>query len=315
MSSKRATNPKKQTDPTVRLAENVNAMHHNHQKVVADKTRPSLPYPTLPNGKPNPKYEDATTEYPTLPGQEYGVYSFVSPENIIKQREFYTFERFVRQWNFTSSVSAYAGFMQFISHKYKINIDMLQADLKEFVVSEAEELRRFNISDDYSYFVESNFDSLEKEYKAVYGFETSVRAFVHHGSYPTNEKASDAAEKLRKNSQHHTISVCKHGHWTPFDPHMYQVKNINYLNPELNQLMHEKQANEDKAKEEFDRRVYEAKKAAIQENVENAKRNGTTISQIMDENGNLINTRRDPTYLATQAAAAAQAEEDESTPV
>ena len=38
------------------------------------------------NGTPNPKYVDLLNEYPVIPSQTYGCYSFVSPEKIIKQK-------------------------------------------------------------------------------------------------------------------------------------------------------------------------------------------------------------------------------------
>jgi len=35
------------------------------------------------DGKENPKYIDLLNEYPVIPSQLYGCYSFVSPEKII----------------------------------------------------------------------------------------------------------------------------------------------------------------------------------------------------------------------------------------
>lgn len=284
-STKKGRKEKQHSDPAVRLAENFSNLDAAHNRVVADKSRPSLIYPN------DSRYVDVQTEYPTIPGQEFGVYSFVSPERVIRRREFYMFERFVRQWNFASSVSGFAGFMQFLSHKHKLNIDLLQADLKEFVVSEAEELRRFNITDDFSYFMESNYAALEKEYRSIYGFETSVRGFVNHGSFGTQKEAEAFSLKTRNQHPEHTVAICRNFRWVPSDPDMYRVKNVNYLEPELNQLLTEKLANEKKAKEEFERRVYEAKRAAVQANVDNARAHGTQVSQIMDEDGNLVNTR------------------------
>ena len=289
-SSKKNKGHKRESDPAVRLSENVANLDRLHTRVVSDKKRSSVVYPEV-NGKPNPKYVDVQTEYPVIPGQEYGLYSFISPENVIRRREFHHFERFVRQWNFASSVSMYAGFMQFLSHKHKLNIDLLQADLKEFVVSEAEELRRFNITDDFSHFMETNFAALEKEYRAAYGFETSVRGFVNHGAFGTLAEAKAQANKLQLQHPEFTISICQNFRWVPSDPDMYRVKDVSYLNPELNQLMMEKLENEKKAKDEFDRRIYEAKRAAVQANLANARANGTQVSQVIDDDGNLVNTR------------------------
>ena len=49
--------------------------------------------------------------------------------------------------------------------------------------------------------------------------------------------------------------------------------------------------NEKKAKEDFDKRVYDAKKKAIEKNIELAKKSGNTLTQTMDEHGNLVGVR------------------------
>ena len=79
--------------------------------------------------------------------------------------------------------------------------------------------------------------------------------------------------------------------WMPFDPDAYKTGKVEYLEKELNELMHEKNKNEENAKLEFDNRVKEAKKKAIEDNVKKAEESGNTLSQIIDESGNLVNLR------------------------
>ena len=52
--------------------------------------------------------------------------------------------------------------------------------------------------------------------------------------------------------------------------------------------MHEKQKNESNAKAAFEQRVKETKQKAIEENIKKAEKTGNTLSQTIDENGNLI---------------------------
>ena len=49
------------------------------------------------NNKTNTKYVDLLAEDPVIPNQQYGCYSFVSPENIIKQKDVFMFEHCVKQ--------------------------------------------------------------------------------------------------------------------------------------------------------------------------------------------------------------------------
>ena len=60
------------------------------------------------------------------------------------------------------------------------------------------------------------------------------------------------------------------------------------MEDELNQLMFEKNKNESNAKIEFDKRVKESKQKAIEENIKNAEKSGNTLTQNIDEQGNLI---------------------------
>jgi len=53
-------------------------------------------------------------------------------------------------------------------------------------------------------------------------------------------------------------------------------------------LMHEKTKNETFAKTAFEQRLKETKKKAIEENIKNAEKTGSTLTQNVDEDGNLI---------------------------
>ena len=77
----------------------------------------------------------------------------------------------------------------------------------------------------------------------------------------------------------------------PWDPEAYKTGRVEYMEKELNELMNEKNKNEEGAKKEFDARVREAKEKAIQDNIKNSEKSGSTISQIIDDHGNLVNTR------------------------
>lgn len=56
----------------------------------------------------------------------------------------------------------------------------------------------------------------------------------------------------------------------------------------MNRLHEEKLKNEVLAKEEFDQRVKDSKRKAIEENILLAKKSGNKLTQTLDENGNLI---------------------------
>ena len=86
----------------------------------------------------------------------------------------------------------------------------------------------------------------------------------------------------------HDVYVGPIGMWMPWEPDAYKTGRVEYLEDELNKLMQEKVKNQDFAKMAFDKRVKDTKKDAIRDNVEKAELHNTTLTQDVDEDGNLI---------------------------
>ena len=86
--------------------------------------------------KLNSRYVDLLNEDPVIPSQQYGCYSFVSPEKIIKQRDKFMFEKFVKQWQYSKALSMFSDFTQFLAFKYNINPESIMDDLVEFCKEE-----------------------------------------------------------------------------------------------------------------------------------------------------------------------------------
>ena len=240
------------------------------------------------DGKLNPRYVDLLNEDPAIPSQMYGCYSFVSPEKIIKNRDNFMFEKFVKQWQYSKSVSMFSDFVQFLSYKYSINSESILNDLVTFCKEEENVLKREDVVADYAHFMDKNEERLAEEYNRDNKFQTSVRGFINRGNFPSAEEAEKYAKELRDRDPNHDIFVGRNFVWTPLDPDAYKTGRIEFLEEELNQLHHEKLKNEKKAKEEFDKRLYDAKRKAIEENVRKAKESGNKLTQTMDEDGNLV---------------------------
>ena len=77
----------------------------------------------LENGESNPKYIDLCDEDPPIAGQKFACMSFISPEKILKKREVYMFEQFLKQWDFKKSMDKFFDFIHFLSFKYNLNIE------------------------------------------------------------------------------------------------------------------------------------------------------------------------------------------------
>lgn len=241
-----------------------------------------------PEGKLNPKYVDLLSEDPVIPSQQYGCYSFVSPEKVIKNRNIFMFEKFVKQWEYSKALSLFSDFTQFLAFKYNIQSENIMNDLVLFCKEEENVLKREDVEGDFKQFLDKNEERLAEDYNRSNKFQTSVRGFISRGNFGTVDEAEKYAKELRDRDSNHDIFVGRNFVWTPIDPDAYKTGRIEFLEEELNQLHHEKLINEKKAKEEFDKRLYDAKRKAIEDNIEKAKKSGNKLTQTMDENGNLV---------------------------
>lgn len=245
----------------------------------------------LESGEKNPKYVDLCDEDTPIAGQKFVCMSFVSPEKILKKREVYLFEQFIKQWEFSKSMERYFEFVHFISYKYNLNVSQLIDDFNEFVREESDKLKKSGIEDDYKNFIDKQEEKMNEQFSREHAFQTSVRGLKVRGSYATQEEAEMRCKKVREQDPNHDIYVAPVGVWVPWDPDAYKTARVEHLEEELNALHKEKLKNEEMAKKEFEERIRETKKKAIMENIEKAKSSGNVLTQTMDEEGNLVGVK------------------------
>jgi hypothetical protein len=245
----------------------------------------------LPNGKKNPNYVDLCDEDPPIAGQKFCCMSFVSPEKILKKREVLLFNSFVKNWDFSKSMERYHDFLHFISYKYNLKVEDVVADFNDFVKEEGDKIKGVGVEDDYKNFVDKNEEKFNEMFNREHAFQTSVRGLKVRGVFATQDEAENKCKALRKQDPNHDIYVGPVGVWVPWDPDAYKTGKVEFLEEELNQLHNEKIKNETLAKEEFDKRVKDAKRKAIEDNIKLAKKSGNVLTQTIDEEGNLIGVK------------------------
>ncbi len=248
------------------------------------------------DGTVNPKYVDVLDEDKAIAGQKFVCVSFLSPEKILEDKNMFFFKQFLKQWDMSKSLEKYAQFLNFVSYKYNLNFDNLSKDLEEFVKTERDNLFTTSVEDEFKTFVDNNEQRMQAEFDEANSFQTSTRGLKIRGSFPTQGEAEVRAKLLRELDPNHNVYVGPVGLWMPFHPEAYKTGRVEYLEDELNQLMHEKTKNEAKAKEDFDARVKEAKKNAIEDNKAKALASGNKLTQTIDENGNLVSVKDVSTF-------------------
>lgn len=253
------------------------------------------------DGSTNPKYVDLLDVDKPIAGQSFGCFSFISPETILKQREMFFFEEFLKQWEMNKSMEKFHQFLNFISFKYKLQFEEVIKDFEVFVKEERETIVNSSIEDDYKTFLDKQEDDLEKKFNLKHNFQTSVRGFKARGNFSSQEEAELRAKLLRESDPHFDVFVGPIGTWLPWEPEAYKTGRVEYMEEELNQLAQEKKKNETIAKTAFEQRVKETKHKAVEDNKKNAEKHGNVVTQDIDEEGNLIGagqTTKDPEAIS-----------------
>ena len=251
-------------------------------------SKPGCVYQKTTDGTVNPKYVDLLEEDKPLSGQKFVCVSFVSPENILQQKNHYFFQEFLKHYDFTKSVQKFTQFINFLSYKYSINFDDVMKDFQEYTKTEKETFTTNYVRDEYKNFLDANEDRIEDEFNTEQQFQTSTRGLKIRGVYSTQQEAELRCKLLREVDPNHNVYVGPVGMWMPWEPEAYKTGRVEYLEDELNQLMNEKNKNEVAAKTQFEKRVLEAKKTAIEENKKLAKKTGNKLTQNINKDGQLV---------------------------
>jgi len=241
--------------------------------------------------KNDPKYIDLLDEDMQVAGQKFVCLSFVSPEKILKQRDLFVFSQFLKQYDLSKSLEKFTQFLNFISFKYKLDFDKLTKDLQEFGDEEKETLYKSTLEDEYKNYVDNHEESLEAKFNELNQFQTSTRGLKVRGAYPSQQEAELRCKMLRELDPNHDVFVGPVGIWVPWDPEAYKTGKVEYLEEELNQLMTEKTKNEKHAKDEFQKRIREARKKAVEDNIEKATESGNVLTQTINSAGELVNIK------------------------
>ena len=62
-------------------------------------------------------------------GQKFACLSFISPEDLIKRRELFMLEAFVKKWDMINSTRVFSQFMHFVAYKHSLDFNKLNDDL------------------------------------------------------------------------------------------------------------------------------------------------------------------------------------------
>jgi hypothetical protein len=232
----------------------------------------------LPKHEDDGSVVDYLDEDPEIPTQRYCVVSFLSPEKVIKQKNEFMFEEFIKYMDYDWKVKGLEHLMAFISKKYSLKIDDLLKDAEDFARVRDQEIRETDVPEAWQVFLLKNEKSLQEKFDNSVEFKTNVRGVKVRRSFASIEETQVMAKVLQRKYPKDNIYIGKVGAWLPWDPSEHLMPEVEYAEKELNELMRKYKENESN-KEMFFAEEREAKiKAQKDENARRKKENDLSVA-------------------------------------
>ena len=167
--------------------------------------------------------EDFLENDPEIRGQKYCCLSFVSPEEILNNKNVFFVHKFLKT----------------IAKNYDLDEESIENKYKDFMYI--------------------NQEKLESEFYEKNEFKTTVRGIKVRGSYDTLQEAQAKAKKLQQNDKNFNVYIGQVGFWLPWDPNPHSIDSQEYAESELNNLVKKYRENQEKKDQHFQENIEYAK--------------------------------------------------------
>lgn len=177
-----------------------------------------------------------------IPGQNYALLSFISPDSMVEKRELFMVKHFL--------ASIYQKEIQ--RKKDEKEFDENNKDAEQTKDGKTKEgyytglKPGFILPESFSEFLESyedfkftNEDNVVKKFNEQNNNATSVRGVKIRGVYDLLDHAKKKAKELQAKDSAFNVFVGQIGYWLPWDPSSkaHQIEDEVYANTQLNELM------------------------------------------------------------------------------
>ena len=118
------------------------------------------------------------------------------------------------------------------------------AELETHVKTNMNEFKATTIQEEYDTFLTKNRSKLEEDFFSKNSFRTTIRGLKIRGTYDTYAEALGRAKTLQRIDPDFNVYVGQVGFWLPWDPDPSNIKDQEYADDQLNQLMKRYKENE-----------------------------------------------------------------------
>lgn len=174
------------------------------------------------------KEVDYLDEDQPLRGQNYVCLSFISPEDILANKEVWIFERYME------AVGAeIKGLLDGLETKYPDDKELIKTMKDNY----GHLFTKNQFQEHYRFFKDFHGEKLEKDFHEANNFRTSVRGIKVRGVFDTLQEAQKRAEVLKKQGDKFDIFIGQVGVWCPWSPNPSDIQNQEYTESQLNTIM------------------------------------------------------------------------------
>lgn len=189
--------------------------------------------------------KDFLTQDPPLRGQNYACVSFIHPDQILKDKQVFFFEKYVK--NFSNDLKV---LLSSIEEHYPDKSDQIRSlrDAHPGILCD-------DIQGDFEFFKHTHEMELQREFDEAHEFRTSVQALKIRGVYDSLDEAQNRCKTLRiADDNKFNIYIAEVGCWCPWNPDPNQLDKQEFAETELNTLMSNYYKNIDSASEHYNER-------------------------------------------------------------
>ena len=191
------------------------------------------------------KQEDFLDEDKPIRGQNYALISFLSPEDVLKDKEVYYFSKFLNKFGKDMNT-----LLDSLENKYPDSADLIKTvkSNHEYIFNSDE------LDEQYKFFKSTNSVEIEQDFHKNNNFRTSMRGVKIRGVFDTIEEAKKRSEFVKKFDNKFDIFICQVGCWVPWSPNPNDLSEQEYSETQLNTLMKQYKSNSDAKDEIFEER-------------------------------------------------------------
>lgn len=216
--------------------------------------------------------EDFLESDPQIRGQNYCCLSFVSPEEVLNNKNVFFVHKFLKT----------------IAKNYDLDEESIENKYKDFMYI--------------------NQEKLESEFYEKNEFKTTVRGIKVRGSYDTLQEAQAKAKKLQQNDKNFNVYIGQVGFWLPWDPNPHNIDSQEYAESELNTLVKKYRENQEKKDQHFQENIEYAREQAEKQKKETMENNSEKDEDVGEKVVNDDASKKTP--VNTESIEESLAEED-----